>query len=120
MINIFGFNFYSAKEQKELDDAYAAQMFPYGEPQREAVSRILKELCPKSDPKTVMFFYLVLKQALMEDRSLTLPQVMMRAKLRSFPAKVSPEAGQAIFRLCLADLDCGESLSYPSVSELMA
>ena len=55
MINIFGFNFYSAKEQKELDDAYAAQMFPYGEPQREAVSRILKELCPNRIPKPSCF-----------------------------------------------------------------
>ncbi len=120
MINILGFNFYTAEERKAQEAAYAARMFPYGEPQKQRISQLLKELCPAADQKNLLFFYLVLKQALLEDPGLSMPQIMKKSRLRGLPAKVTPKAGQAVFRLCLLDLNCDESLSYPSADDLLS
>lgn len=120
MINILGFNFYTAEERKAQDAAYAARMFPHGDAQKQRISEILRELCPSADQKNLLFFYLVMKQALLEDAALTLPEILRRARLRGLPDRVTPEAGEALFRLCLLDLNCDERLSYPSAADLLA
>lgn len=120
MINILGFNFYTAEERKAQDAAYAARMFPFGEPQKEKISGILKEICPAADQKNLLFFYLVLKQALLEDSDLTMAQILKQSRMKGLPPKVTPEMGEAVFRLCLLDLDCDESLSYPSAADLLS
>lgn len=116
MINILGFNFYTPEERRQQEKEYSLKMFPYGDPQREKIAGILQEICPAADQKSLLFYYLVFKQTLMEETSLSVPQVLKKAKLRTIPKGITEQTGQAVRRLVLFDLEIDEQLSYPSAS----
>lgn len=116
------------KRTRERDaKEYEEWAFPYGQPQRDAVTAILKELFPREDPRMALISHLTAKELasryhdvidLPEHRDFALKHMAKDLKKykHMFPKK--GDAKYVYTALGMADLDITEDLRYPTPDEL--
>ena len=120
---------FKTKKQREREAAkFDRWAFPYGMPQREKVTALLRELLPKEDPKAALAVYLMGRQAYRgsfrddpedlaerteQDKMAALDQIL-QTQLFGRYKKFIPYYKV----LVLADLSVDENLNYPTAEEL--
>ena len=122
------FSFKSAKQRERDARNFNRWAFPYGEPQREKVIAIIKELLPKEDPKAALAVYLMGREAYrgsFKDDAEDLAERAEDRKLRALDYLLSEQLFGRYKKfipyykaLVLADSKVDETLNYPSVEEL--
>ena len=126
LMDMFAFK---TKKQRERDERnFDRWAFPYGLPQREKVTALLRELLPKEDPKVALALYLMGREAYRgsfkddaEDLAERTDETKMAALDRTLANQLFGKYKKFIpyyKALILADLEVDESLNYPSVEEL--
>ena len=122
------FVFKSAKQRERDAKKFDRWAFPYGEPQREKLKEIIKQLLPKEDPKAAMAVYLMGRQAYrgsFKDDAEDLAERTEAQKIKALDYQLSTQLFGRYKKffpyykvLVLADAQVDESLNYPSVEEL--
>ena len=120
---------FKTKKQREREAAkFDRWAFPYGMPQREKVTALLRELLPKEDPKAALAVYLMGRQAYLgsfKDDPDDLADRTEERKLRALDCQLSQQLFGRFRKfipyykvMVLADAKVDENLNYPSVEEL--
>ena len=122
------FMFKSAKQRERDAKKFDRWAFPYGEPQRQKVIALIKELLPKEDPKAALAVFLMGREAYLgsfRDDAEDLAERTEERKLRALDYQLSTQLFGRYKKflpyykaLVLADAKVDESLNYPSVEEL--
>ena len=122
------FTFKSAKQRAREEKQFARWAFPYGEPQRQKLMELVKELLPKEDPKAAMAVYLMGREAYrgsFKDEEEDLAERTEERKLRALDYQLKTQLFGRYKKfipyykvLVLADAEVDEMLNYPSVEEL--
>ena len=123
------FSFKSKAEREREARAYEKWAFPYGQPQREKVSAILKELLPEEPGSAALAVFLMGKEgyvgSVKEDpdevaaKSEEKKLKRIRARVDNLlPGKKKKKLISRYVALIIADSKVDESLNYPSVQEL--
>ena len=120
---------FKTRKQRERDaKKFDRWAFPYGEPQRQKIAQLLKELLPKEEAKAAMAVYLMGREAYRgsfkddpedlvertEERKLRALDYTLKTQLFGRYKKFVPYYKA----LVLADAQVGSELDYPSVEEL--
>ena len=122
------FTFKTRKQRERDAKKFDRWAFPYGDPQRQKLIAILKELLPKEDPKAALAVYLMGREAYKgsfkddaedlaertEERKLRALDYILKEQLFGRYKKFIPYYKA----LVLADAQVDETLNYPSVEEL--
>ena len=122
------FTFKTRKQRDRDAKKFDRWAFPYGDPQRQKLIGILKELLPKEDPKAALAVYLMGREAYKgsfkddaedlaertEERKLRALDYILKEQLFGRYKKFIPYYKA----LVLADAHVDETLNYPSVEEL--
>ena len=122
------FTFKTRKQRERDAQKFNRWAFPYGEPQREKLIAIIKELLPKEEPKAALAVYLMGREAYRgsfkddaedlaertEERKLRAMDYLLKEQLFGRYKKFIPYYKALI----LADAQVDETLNYPSVEEL--
>ena len=122
------FTFKTRKQRERDAQKFNRWAFPYGEPQREKLIAIIKELLPKEDPRSAMAVFLMGRQAYRGSFKDDPEDLAERTDADKMAALDKMLAQQLFGRykkfipyykvLVLADLDVDETLNYPSAEEL--
>lgn len=122
------FVFKTAKQRERDAKKFDRWAFPYGEPQREKLKEIIKQLLPKEDPKAAMAVYLMGRQAYrgsFKDDAEDLAERTEAQKIKALDYQLSTQLFGRYKKffpyykvLVLADAQVDETLNYPSVEEL--
>lgn len=122
------FTFKSAKQRAREEKQFARWAFPYGEPQKEKVLELIRQLLPKEDPKAAMAVFLMGREALrgsFKDDPEDLAERTEQNKMAALDATLATQLFGRYKKfipyykvLILADLQVDETLNYPSVEEL--
>ena len=122
------FVFKTAKQRERDAKKFDRWAFPYGEPQREKLKEIIKQLLPKEDPKAAMAVYLRGRQAYrgsFKDDAEDLAERTEAQKIKALDYQLSTQLFGRYKKffpyykvLVLADAQVDETLNYPSVEEL--
>ena len=122
------FVFKTAKQRERDAKKFDRWAFPYGEPQREKLKEIIKQLLPKEDPKAALAVYLMGRQAYrgsFKDDAEDLAERTEAQKIKALDYQLSTQLFGRYKKffpyykvLVLADAQVDESLNYPSVEEL--
>ena len=122
------FTFKSAKQRAREEKQFARWAFPYGEPQKEKVLELIRQLLPKEDPKAAMAVFLMGREALrgsFKDDPEDLAERTEQNKMAALDATLATQLFGRYKKfipyykvLILADLQVNETLNYPSVEEL--
>jgi len=120
-INLFKFKSRTQMEKEERQ--YALWAFPYGELQRENLTKLVKELKPKESSKICLASYLTCKE-LYEDvlENSDSPEAAtekMLKSIRSYGQLIRAKEMPFYLALVLADRDTDETCSYPSKDEIL-
>lgn len=120
---------FKTRRQRERDaKRFDRWAFPYGDPQRQKLIAIIKELLPKEDPKAALAVYLTGREAYRgsfkddaedlaertEERKLRALDYLLKEQLFGRYKKFIPYYKA----LVLADAQIDEQLNYPSAEEL--
>lgn len=120
---------FKTRRQRERDaKRFDRWAFPYGDPQRQKLIAIIKELLPKEDPKAALAVYLMGREAYRgsfkddaedlaertEERKLRALDYLLKEQLFGRYKKFIPYYKA----LVLADAQIDEQLNYPSAEEL--
>ena len=122
------FSFKTRKQRERDAKNFNRWAFPYGDPQRQKLIEILKELLPKEDPKAALAVYLMGREAYRgsfkddaedlaertESYKLHALDILLKNQLFGRYKKFIPYYKA----LVLADAQVDETLNYPSVEEL--
>ncbi len=122
------FTMKSARQREIEQKKYARWAYPYGEPQKEKLLSIMKELLPEEKGKMVMAIYLLGKEGYVgsyaEDREF-MPERTQQEKIARAVVKMNPfltgRMRPRMYRylaLIMADTQVDESLNYPTVEQL--
>ena len=122
------FMFKSAKQRERDAKKFDRWAFPYGDPQRQKIIALIKELLPKEDPKAALAVFLMGREAYLgsfRDDAEDLAERTEERKLRALDYQLSTQLFGRYKKflpyykaLVLADAKVDESLNYPSVEEL--
>ena len=122
------FMFKSAKQRERDAKKFDRWAFPYGEPQRQKIIALIKELLPKEDPKAALAVFLMGREAYLgsfRDDAEDLAERTEERKLRALDYQLSTQLFGRYKKflpyykaLVLADAKVDENLNYPSVEEL--
>jgi len=122
------FVFKTAKQRERDARNFDRWAFPYGEPQRQKVIELIRELLPKEDPKAALAVYLMGREAYrgsFKDDAEDLAERTEARKLRALDYQLSEQLFGRYKKfipyykaLVLADAQVDETLNYPSVEEL--
>ena len=119
------FSYKSPKQKAREMQAYRLWAFPYGEPQKKAVTHILSQLVPDEYPEIALATYLIGKEAYFAgwkngedtrtpEQKLSDATEALRHQLSGKKRKVLPY----YLALIQADETIDERLAYPSVAAL--
>ena len=122
------FTFKSKKQQEREFRRYVQWAYPYGDRQKELVTRILKQLMPEEPGKTASAVYLIGREGYhgafddepeeLEGRTEQQKREMAAQKMK---AMLPGRCKKYIYRymaMILADAQVDENLNYPTVDEL--
>lgn len=120
---------FKSKKQRERDAKnFNRWAFPYGEPQRQKLTEIIKQLLPKEDPKAALAVYLMGREAYrgsFKDDAEDLAQRTEERRIRALDYLLKEQLFGRYKKfipyykvLVLADAQVDETLNYPSVEEL--
>lgn len=120
---------FKSRKQRERDaKKFDKWAFPYGEPQREKIAQILKELLPKEEAKAAMAVYLMGREAYRGSFRLDAEDLADRSekdKMRALDYLLDTQLFGRYRKfipyykaLILADAQVGPEMDYPSVEEL--
>lgn len=122
------FAFKTPKQRERDAKKFDRWAFPYGEPQRQKVVALLKELLPKEEPKAALAVYLMGREAYrgsFKDDAEDLAERTEERKLRALDYQLKEQLFGRYRKffpyykvLVLADAQVDETLNYPSVEEL--
>ena len=122
------FTFKTPKQREREAKKFDRWAFPYGEPQRQKLMELVKELLPKEDPKAAMAVYLMGREAYrgsFKDEEEDLAERTEERKLRALDYQLKTQLFGRYKKfipyykvLVLADAQVDETLNYPSVEEL--
>ena len=122
------FTFKSAKQREREEKQFARWAFPYGDPQKEKILQLIRELMPREDPKAALSVFLMGRQAYRgsfkddpEDLAERTPKEQMNALDATLETQLFGRYKKYIpyYKvLVLADLDVDETLNYPTAAEL--
>ena len=122
------FTFKTRKQRERDAQKFNRWAFPYGEPQREKLIAIIKELLPKEEPKAALAVYLMGREAYrgsFKDDAEDLAERTEARKLRALDYTLKEQLFGRYKKfipyykvLVLADAQVDETLNYPSVEEL--
>lgn len=122
------FAFKTAKQRERDAKNFNRWAFPYGEPQRQKIIDIIKQLIPKEDPKAALAVYLMGREAYrgsFKDDAEDLAERTEERKLRALDYQLKEQLFGRYKKfipyykvLVLADAQVDERLNYPSVEEL--
>ena len=122
------FTFKTRKQRERDAKKFDRWAFPYGDPQRQKLIGILKELLPKEDPKAALAVYLMGREAYkgsFKDDAEDLAERTEERKLRALDYILKEQLFGRYKKfipyykvLVLADAHVDETLNYPSVEEL--
>ena len=122
------FSFKTRKQRERDAKKFDRWAFPYGDPQRQKLIGILKELLPKEDPKAALAVYLMGREAYkgsFKDDAEDLAERTEERKLRALDYILKEQLFGRYKKfipyykvLVLADAHVDETLNYPSVEEL--
>ena len=122
------FSFKTRKQRERDAKNFNRWAFPYGDPQRQKLIEILKELLPKEDPKAALAVYLMGREAYkgsFKDDAEDLAERTESYKLHSLDILLKNQLFGRYKKfipyykaLVLADAQVDETLNYPSVEEL--
>ena len=123
------FSFKSKEEREREARQYAQWAFPYGEPQREKLSEIIRQLLPEEDVKAGLAVFLMGREgyrgSVKEDAQEVAQKGEEKRILRSvyrmqpmLPTKKKKALLSRYMALIIADCQVGEDLDYPTVEQL--
>ena len=122
------FTFKTAKQRARDERNYARWAFPYGEPQKEKLTQLIRELLPKEDPKAALSVFLMGREAYrgsFRDDPEDLAERTQQNKMKALDATLASQLFGRYKKfipyykaLILSDLEVDETLNYPSVEEL--
>ena len=122
------FTFKTRKQRERDAKKFDRWAFPYGEPQRQKLIAIIKELLPKEEPKAALAVYLIGREAYrgsFKDDTEDLAERTEGQKLRALDRQLKDQLFGRYKKfipyykvLVLADAQVDETLNYPSVEEL--
>ena len=122
------FTFKTAKQRAREEKQFARWAFPYGEPQKEKVLELIRQLLPKEDPKAAMAVFLMGREALrgsFKDDPEDLAERTEKNKMAALDHVLQTQLFGRYKKfipyykaLILADLHVDETLNYPSAEEL--
>ena len=122
------FTFKTRKQRERDAKKFDRWAFPYGEPQRQKIAQLLKELLPKEEAKAAMAVYLMGREAYRGSFKDDAEDLAERTEAKSLRALDYILSVQLFGRykkfipyykaLVLADAKVGPELDYPSVEEL--
>ena len=122
------FTFKSAKQRAREEKQFARWAFPYGEPQKEKILELIRQLMPKEDPKAALAVFLMGREALrgsFKDDPEDLAERTEQNKMAALDATLATQLFGRYKKfipyykaLVLADAQVDETLNYPSVEEL--
>ena len=129
MGNLADFFGIKSRKQRERDaKKFDRWAFPYGEPQREKIAQILKELLPKEEARAAMAVYLMGREAYRGSFRLDAEDLAERTekeKMRSLDYLLDSQLFGRYRKfipyykaVILADAQVGPEMDYPSVEEL--
>ena len=122
------FTFKTAKQRERDAKKFNRWAFPYGDPQRQKIDELIRELLPKEDPKAAMAVFLMGRQAYrgsFKDDAEDLAERTEERKLRALDYQLAEQLFGRYKKfipyykaLVLADAKVDETLNYPTVEEL--
>lgn len=120
MGGIFGKMFDTrTKEDKERDfENYSNRIFPYGEKQKDKVFAILDELLPKQNKKYLRMHYILLKDEMLQEQSLSFAKADAKIAKKTL-LKTNAVINNLIKTLLEVDLRIDENLAYPNIKDLI-
>ena len=122
------FTFKSAKQRAREEKQFARWAFPYGQPQKEKVTELIRQLLPKEDPKAALAVFLMGREAVrgsFKDDPEDLAERTEKNKMAALDQTLQTQLFGRYKKfipyykvLVLADLEVDETLNYPSAEEL--
>jgi len=113
------FRLKSKKQVEKEQSEYAAWAFPYGQLQRERLTKLMKELDPKASPQISLASYLTCKELyetqLAESESDESTVDEMINTLKSYNQLIRKNEMPFYLALVLADAKIDENCDYPTV-----
>ena len=97
---------FKSRKQRERDaKKFDKWAFPYGEPQREKIAQILKELLPKEEAKAAMAVYLMGREAYRGSFRLDAEDLADRSEKDKMRTKELEKMNLTVIRVCNLDID---------------
>ncbi len=118
---------FKTKRTRERDAReYEQWAFPFGNRQRDMISKILKELLPNEDEKVALVCFLTAKEIVSQVHQIMfLPEhhayayASMLHDFTRYKRMFRPKETRSLYcALAVADLEIDENLDYPSAEEL--
>lgn len=116
---ILGFNIPSREEEARKFDEYFQKIFPYGEPQKQAVSRLICALFSKRQEQSLLLFYIMAKEY-MYDKSCTFQEASAYIKKHRSVGPITSDQIDAIRLILQSEYSFGDKPDYPSPEEIQS
>lgn len=119
MGGIFGKMFDTrTKEDKQRDfENYSNRIFPYGEVQKDKVFDILDELLPKQNKKYLRMHYILLKDEMLQEESITFAEANKKIAKKTL-LKTNSSINSLVKALLEVDLAMDDKLEYPNIEDI--
>ncbi|MDR1821829.1 MAG: hypothetical protein LBQ91_05255 [Oscillospiraceae bacterium] len=120
-LQIFKWQSKSAAEAEQ--ERYAKWAFPYGEKQKEAISKLLLELFPKESVATTLVPFLTAKELFDERRKNNSEEDtldFLLNQLKKYKRLIGVKRMPTYLAVVVADRYAGEDCVYPSADEIRA
>ncbi|MDR3277192.1 MAG: hypothetical protein LBT12_00310 [Oscillospiraceae bacterium] len=117
------FSWKSRSKQKEEETAYEKWAFPYGQPQREKLTKLLLEVFPRENVATTLIPFLTCRE-LYEDICKNAPSDVAVDKLlndmKKYKRIIKKKDMPTYLTLVLANARLDEAVAYPTADEIRA
>jgi hypothetical protein len=117
MAKFFGIEFKNKAEREKEYQEYANKIFPYGEPQRQKIMKLLTELWGNERVNPLMMHYILLKEAVIDSEDKDYDAAAAKIEKKRI-VMLNPELRECIRILIFKDLAMDEGLEYPTAEEL--